>query len=367
MIKNRLAEYKKGELSLQELRDYTQPKYSDGAKVLENIVSAFRVAEGEIIANWGKKDVNNFEDYINYDNQTTAIKIFEDGGLIIVNSVIKKDDKLGNDLVVFNLEPLMSEINKQKINHEIVFSNKEFDDFEKDNIIREYRRLLNTDYWLKSEISKDEIYSDLNILSSKIMGGFLLLLSIIVIAFYKTLTTTSKKIIKELEEKVEKITEISEIDEMLGIYNRSKFFDVLESEMYRSRRYEHDLSLIMFDLDKFKDINDEYGHLVGDKILIKITEIIKTEIREIDLFARYGGDEFVILNPETKLNNSVKLAERLRKKIERTDFSEIKDVSCSFGVAKLKSKDDIDSLLKRLDDALYKAKEERNDVFYFRD
>ena len=367
MIKNRLAEYKKGELSLPELKDYTQPKYTDGARVLENIVAAFRITEGEIIAVWGGKDINNYEEYINYDNQTTAIKIFEGEGLVIVNSVIKREDKLGHDLVIFNLEPLIDEINKQKINYEIVFSKKEFDDFEKDNIIRDYRRLLNTDYWLKSEISKDEIYSNLNILSSKIMGGFLLLLSIIVIAFYKTLTSTSKRVIKELEEKVEKITEISETDDMLGIYNRSKFFDVLESEMYRSRRYKHDLSLIMFDLDNFKDINDEHGHLIGDKILIKITEIIKIEIREIDLFARYGGDEFVILNPETKLNDAVKLAERLRKKIENIDFAKVKDVSCSFGVTELKAEDDIDSLLKRLDDALYKAKEERNEVFYFKD
>ena len=123
----------------------------------------------------------------------------------------------------------------------------------------------------------------------------------------------------------------------------------------------------MFDVDRFKNINDEYGHLVGDKVLKKTTEIINSQIRELDLFARYGGDEFMILNPETKLNDAVKLAERVRKKIENTDFAEVKDVSCSFGVAELKVEDDIDSLLKRLDDALYKAKEKRNKVYYFKD
>ena len=120
----------------------------------------------------------------------------------------------------------------------------------------------------------------------------------------------------------------------------------------------------MFDIDKFKEINDEYGHLIGDKILIRMTELIKNEIREIDSFARYGGDEFMIINPETKLNGAVELAERLRKKIEDTDFAKVEKVSCSFGVAQLKAEDDIDSFLKRVDDYLYKAKEKRNSVYY---
>ena len=120
----------------------------------------------------------------------------------------------------------------------------------------------------------------------------------------------------------------------------------------------------MFDIDKFKEINDAYGHLVGDKILIRMKELIENKIREIDSFARYGGDEFMIINPETKLKETVKLAEWLRKKIESKEFSEVESVSCSFGVVELMEEDDIDSLLKRVDDYLYKAKEKRNDVYY---
>jgi len=258
----------------------------------------------------------------------------------------------------------MNEINQQETNCEIVYRTDKIGELETDNTVVDYRRLLNTDYWLKVETSKDKLYHSLNLLSFKIIGGFIFLLLVIVFIFYKTLTLSYKKIINELEEKVKKITEISETDEMLGIYNRSKFFDILESEIYRSSRYEHPLSLIMFDFDKFKEINDEYGHLIGDKILIRMTELIKNEIREIDSFARYGGDEFMIINPETKLNGAVELAERLRKKIENEDFDEVEKATCSFGVAELKAEDDIDSLLKRVDDYLYKAKEKRNEVYY---
>jgi diguanylate cyclase (GGDEF)-like protein len=367
MIKNKFAEYKAGDLSLKGLRVYTQDKYVDGVKVLDNIVAAFRISEGKMIASWGEKELNFFSENINYDNQITEIKLLKKDCLIVINSLVEKDNiKLGHDIIVFDFKPLMNEINKQETNCEIVHSTYEIGDLKTDNTVVDYRRLLNTDYWLKVETSKDELYQNLNTLSFKIIGGFILLLSIIVVVFYKTLTLSSKKIINELEEKVKKITVISETDEMLGIYNRSKFFDILESEIHRSFRYQNPLSIIMFDIDKFKDINDKYGHLVGDKVLIKITKLIQNEIREIDSFARYGGDEFMIINPETKLNDAVELAERLRKKIENEVFNEVKKTTCSFGVAELKTEDDIDSLLKRVDDYLYKAKEKRNEVYYFR-
>lgn len=368
MIKNKLAEYKAGKLSLQELKNYTQDKYVDGVKVLDNIVAAFRISEERIIASWGGKELNTFGENINYDNHTTKLKLLKEDCLIVIKSLIEKDNiKLGHDIAVFDFKPLMYEINKQENNCNIIYSKDKIGDLETDNTVVDYRRLLNTDYWLKVETSKNELYHNLNTLSFKIIGGFIFLLSVIVFIFYKTLTLSSKKIINELEEKVKKITEISETDEMLGIYNRAKFFDVLKFEINRSCRYEHPLSLIMFDIDKFKEINDKYGHLVGDKILIRMTELIKNKIREIDSFARYGGDEFMIINPETNLNDAVKLAERLRQKIENEDFAEVEKATCSFGVAELKAEDDIDSLLKRVDDCLYKAKEKRNGVYYFKD
>ena len=361
MIKNELAEYRDGEVSFQELQDYTQAKYSDGARILENIIAAFRVSEEKLIASWGEKEIDTYEDLINYNNTTTEIKVFKNDCLVLINSTINKDDrKLGNDIVVFDLQSLMNEINSGNINCEIIYSEEKLNGIDKNNFIVEYRRLLNTNYWLKSEIFKNDLYQRLNSLSSKIIGGFSLLLFIISIVYYKILTSTSREVINELENKVETITEISETDDMLGIYNRSKFIEVLESEIYRSRRYDHDLSLIMFDLDHFKVINDKYGHHVGDEILIKITEIIENEIREIDLFARYGGDEFMILNPETKLEDAVKLAERLKDKISSTKFTTVNNITLSFGVTKLNDNDDIDSLLKRVDDALYQAKEKRN-------
>ncbi|MGM0410791.1 MAG: GGDEF domain-containing protein [Bacillota bacterium] len=358
MIKNKLGQYKGGEISLIELKEYTKEKYADGAKVLENVVGAYRISDNEVITSWGEKDFHKIRGMIDFDNQNTEIIISKEKTLLIVNSpILKEKTKLGNDIVVFNLEKLLNEINSHQVKYNIIYDqNMNKEKLIVEDNIKDFRQLLNTNYWLKAKMPKVELYNSLNDLSMKIIGGFILLLLIIIISFYKTLNYTSAKVIDNLKEKV--VT-----DEMLDVYNRTKLMEELEKEIKRAFRYKNDLSVIMFDIDYFKEINDKYGHLTGDDILIKIINTVKNEIREIDFLARYGGDEFIIINPETKLEESVKLAERLKTKIANTTFEEVEKVTCSFGVTELKKDDNIDILLKRVDDALYEAKENgRNKV-----
>jgi len=277
---------------------------------------------------------------------------------------MKDNTILGHDIVVYDLKPLMEAIDKGNLNCKIILDMNTPESFETAENLVEYRQLLNTNYWLQLKLSKGSLYSSLNVLSYKIILGFIILLSLLIFIFYKVSKEVSREVIEQLEEKVKTITEISETDKMLGIYNRSKFFKVLEAEIYRSRRYDHNLSLIMFDIDHFKKINDNYGHLVGDQVLKKLSKIISNEIRTIDLFARYGGDEFMILLPETSIEKAIELAERLKVVLKKTNFDKVSSVSCSFGVTELKSDDDIDKLILKADNALYKAKEKRNTIYY---
>jgi diguanylate cyclase (GGDEF)-like protein len=162
---------------------------------------------------------------------------------------------------------------------------------------------------------------------------------------------------------VSKIINKSEIDLLTNIYNRKKFTQELEQEINRARRYDNQLGLIMFDIDHFKRVNDKYGHDVGDKVLIEMTDIVGKVTRSIDIFARWGGEEFMIIVHDTELNSTISLAERLRKEIMEYRFNEAGRVTCSFGVIQFQSDDDFNSFVKRVDDALYKAKEEgRNRV-----
>ncbi|MCP4673330.1 MAG: diguanylate cyclase, partial [Desulfobacula sp.] len=120
-------------------------------------------------------------------------------------------------------------------------------------------------------------------------------------------------------------------DALTGIFNRITFNKSIAFEIKRAERYNTSLSLIIFDIDHFKQVNDSYGHSAGDNVLKCFTKLVSANIREIDIFARWGGEEFVILTPGTSLDDVNKLAEKLRSKIEVYDFSEPKKLTTSFG------------------------------------
>jgi diguanylate cyclase (GGDEF)-like protein/PAS domain S-box-containing protein len=162
--------------------------------------------------------------------------------------------------------------------------------------------------------------------------------------------------IQERKEMEQKLLLLSQTDSMLKIFNRGKLLSELNSEIKKFKRYNTNLSIIMFDIDHFKGINDTFGHDAGDNVLKKLAEIVKKEIRDTDIFARWGGEEFIILLPNTPVNGGAEFAERLRKKIEDTDFTNPETVTVSLGVTAFKTSDTEDSFLKRVDDGLYLAK-----------
>lgn len=151
-------------------------------------------------------------------------------------------------------------------------------------------------------------------------------------------------------------------DHLTKIFNRQKFDELLLKEFENKKRYGDNLSIILIDLDHFKKVNDTYGHLTGDLVLIAIVGIIRNKLRINDVFARWGGEEFIILLPRTNINDAYAKAEELRKDIESYIDKELPPVTISAGVSELTDKDDIASCLKRVDTALYLAKVKRNDV-----
>ena len=156
----------------------------------------------------------------------------------------------------------------------------------------------------------------------------------------------------------EKLSEMAYTDSLTHIYNRLHFAHFLDAEIDKVKRYGGTFSIIFFDLDHFKDVNDNFGHLAGDEVLEKITEIVSKANRSADIFARYGGEEFIILTPETDLSGASIHAERLRNDIEKYNFQNVGRVTSSFGVTEfIAETDDLEKLLERVDKALYMAKE----------
>ncbi len=153
------------------------------------------------------------------------------------------------------------------------------------------------------------------------------------------------------------IEEISQKDKLTQIYNRLKLDNELEKEITRTNRYKTPFSMILIDIDKFKSVNDTYGHQVGDIVLVNTAKILLSNIRKTDILGRWGGEEFLIICPNTTGQNSKILAENLREKLENFDFEVAGTQTASFGVTEFNPGEDNKSVLKRCDDALYKAKE----------
>jgi two-component system cell cycle response regulator len=167
----------------------------------------------------------------------------------------------------------------------------------------------------------------------------------------------------------EKYRWLATVDALTGCMNRRAFTERLERELDRVRRYGVKLSVMMIDLDHFKDVNDTHGHIVGDSVLRQLGELLRDEVRSVDLAARFGGEEFVILLPDTDLEGAVVFAERLRKRVEEHDFAESGDplrITVSIGVAAASAKGEVtepESLTAKADEALYRAKNDgRNRV-----
>jgi two-component system cell cycle response regulator len=158
----------------------------------------------------------------------------------------------------------------------------------------------------------------------------------------------------------EEIYRLTTIDGLTQIYNKRYFLETLEREIARSQRYRRSLSLVMFDIDHFKKINDSYGHLAGDYVLKHLASTVKTKIRREDLFARYGGEEFAIVLPEIDGINSKAFAEKIRQLVEKQDFrfeNTRIQVTISMGVGAIDDEHgDAATLIKQADDFLYAAK-----------
>lgn len=167
----------------------------------------------------------------------------------------------------------------------------------------------------------------------------------------------------------DRMKELAIIDELTGIYNRRFLYPAANKEVERSRRYKKDLSMILIDIDHFKDVNDHFGHLAGDKILKKITQVVQKELRGSDVFARYGGEEFIILLSDTDGKAALKVAERIRQSVERLRVKYVEDeisVTISLGVSSLSiERETLHDLIAASDQALYEAKQKgRNRVEY---
>ena len=208
--------------------------------------------------------------------------------------------------------------------------------------------------WVPIKYGKNVDYS--LVLKISAVAIFLILITI----YWNRKIIKANELLKEaqkaIEEKNKELEKLAITDNLTDLYNRRKLDELLKNEIYRSDRFGHTFGFTILDIDHFKRVNDTYGHQTGDKVLIEIASILKNNLRKTDFVGRFGGEEFVIICPESNIESVVKLMENLRLIIQNHNFGKIKNQTVSFGVTLLKEADTVDSILKRADEALYKTK-----------
>jgi diguanylate cyclase (GGDEF)-like protein len=151
--------------------------------------------------------------------------------------------------------------------------------------------------------------------------------------------------------------QLADLDALTGLHNRRFFHETLARESARAHRYERSLSLVVFDLDDFKDVNDRIGHLAGDAVLAEAAERVRSVVRTSDIACRVGGDEFAVILPESAIGDADQLYRRIQNAISSRPLGQGGKLFLSAGVAELRAEDDPASFFQRADDALYRAKE----------
>ena len=175
----------------------------------------------------------------------------------------------------------------------------------------------------------------------------------------QTTNRDKEAVLKELQRKSRELERLASTDGLTGVLNRRHLDRTLAQEFDRYRRYRHELAVVMVDLDEFKAINDQISHQVGDDVLRQVARILKGQIRHLDAVGRYGGDEFIVLLPETPLERAVEVAERIRQAIDEFEWHRIHPdakVTASVGVAVASAANDADALIEAADAQLYLAK-----------
>ena len=161
----------------------------------------------------------------------------------------------------------------------------------------------------------------------------------------------------EALENIQMITNYANRDYLTGLYNRRYFFESINEYIDDIKESGEKFAIGIIDIDHFKKINDTFGHDVGDIVLVQLSKLLKDEIRSTDIIARWGGEEFMILTPESSIDTASQLAEKLREKIDAFTFDKVDHMNCSFGVTQLKENENFSSIAQRVDMGLYDSKQ----------
>lgn len=387
-IRNKQIAYLKGDVSREELAMFSAPKLADAMKANQEIVGISRYdPQGELLFTVGQRLPDGVAStcelaQLREIRMLGPMRVGGTGRKIIYCSPIidRNVGHVGADILIVDDAGIERVVNVSKdsvsnygIVHQeqIIYWPRELNDTVAHGVLEVYlsQGQANEDYIIESrpvEGSDWRLYTLVN--KTRFFSGMnsqmLVLLSVVLLVtfFVIALTVLALRPVIRVLLREKQLFELAHRDGLTGLYNHAYMQEFLDRELERSRRHGHPISVLMFDIDHFKKVNDTYGHQAGDEALIRISDVVAQTVRKTDLVARYGGEEFMVILPETGTDGAGVLAERLRMAISEEEvFTQTGSVRMTISVGIVTCDDCADSydkpqLINAADRAMYESK-----------
>ncbi len=375
VIRDAIIQYNSGQLGWEELAEFTDPKYKDGVSVIDNIVLAYRLVHDDVLVFYEPEpDHNTATDFTSIPKRDGQIDIFYSHGkyhLVVYSDIEHDRTLLGTDVLVYDMTPILEEIHTSMLQVEIIdldtrmhtdfgsvysssYSYQVSRDKEMVHYLQEidpgrYYLHIYTPYKQIIGVSQSRIYLQLALFTLGVLLLFIL--------FNMVILRQANRLLTESESSREKYRKFAYQDTLTNAYSRLSLDHWLEEQ--KNSTTPAGLSMVMLDIDSFKYINDEYGHQVGDEVLIRLADTINATIRKDDFLVRYGGDEFVIIFNHAQEEQAAEVLKRIEARLEKENPYEF-PIRISYGIAQIDNINEYDEALVLADQRMYIHKNSKN-------
>lgn len=365
MIRLKIDEYLTGQVSWSDLQNYTESKYLDGLDVVENLQSASRIVDGKVLVQYGEPvDFSTLITEPDFDFSTK-----NPAQLTVWSPIHSEGTVIGMDILMFDLTPVLEGLNASDIHiaivtRESILENGVDPDLESGNQLFcehfgyepsvVFFSPLNDQFYAHVAIPESALYASVNRIALWSITGFIggLLLLFAGVLFF--VVRMANRQLTQLGESRDQYRLSAHTDPLTGAYTRH----YLETWIRTNHRYfspQHKLALVMLDINGFKEINDDYGHVTGDAVLRDMVRVLQDSIRSDDIVIRYGGDEFIILLKDICEDESEPIMRRVTEILASGTQTTI-PFSIAYGIECVPKSSDFEEALKRADAKMYRSK-----------
>ncbi|NMC53765.1 MAG: GGDEF domain-containing protein [Chloroflexi bacterium] len=371
VIRDQLAEYHQQELTWEDLQASTQPKYVEGVRVLENLAYAYRVVEGKILAAYRAADASSTVDeaFVFLEDIPEFAVLNQDGQqYVVVSSEVKKENHcLGKDVLIYSLDPILEQLNDAEIQVSIISeadlapflnlpalrSGKDYRVVKEGGNLHYLECLQDSQHYLNIQTPLKQIVGP----TRQGIGFFLVLYllgqMLLFLLARRGILKYAHLMINQVEKSKEEFRVFAYHDTLTGSYSRLSLEHWLERLAKTGNKKT--MTVVMLDIDMFKDINDTYGHKTGDEVLIALSKTVHRCIRKDDLLVRYGGDEFLIIFQETDRAWVTEIMARIEQQLVQ-DHSFKFPIEISYGIVEINDINHFYDDLKQADKQMYAHK-----------